>query len=456
MTTAIAIMRKRATVLAEQTRQSLVKGRFVEELYERKISDLENVSFRPLAGFTVIFGKPYAPSTVEQLPIDTFVKFDFVEYMTGFRLTMLCVVQLDEGYLPIGVVEKAVIDATVLKLEELLNTCGYTLDSAAPPGLRAVTNLEISNPRLGQLFKLDRYLGQFYYDPAADVDEDRTKIPAVEFSETDTHVVFKLPTPGIALAHQDYCEHLLYWGRRQVLIPTRDLGVLANLRDKRLWAINPNLASVKNTSRVTDLGTTMLSDVTRGTWNEIHGTKWFVDAFDFQTVYSAMLYENAYEQPALDISYRDGYLVLEYPKDWLSVELRTKAELRIDNPEAWLLVTNHGIDKDQKAIGKYDAKNGKFQLDCEIKTEGRHFNLKDLEALRIEQARHRLLDFGQEKDIVEPEATVVGDGNGVDANAIGSATLGGLENIPFEVKQSNSFFSRLTRAWHAFQGIDKK
>ena len=452
MSTAIARMRQQASISAKKTRQSILKDRLTEEVYQQTIAELEGQSFQPLAGITVTFGKPYATSSLQGEPDNAFVRFDYVEYTTGFRLTMIAVVELDKDYLPIGVERKALYDATYLKLEEILNSCGYTVDSEPSPGLRGVTNLKTGNDHLSIVFELDKYLHQFYFDARLDLTE-RLPMPSVQFEETDTHVIFRLPSTGVLLSHSQYSpfSHEVA-GLPMALLPVSELGVLATLKGQRVWKAGDERLARGDSHEVTPVTQDEIPDVYTGKWDDIYSRRDFDGAYDFLETESEIVYDLPYSR-ALDVRWENGCLVLEYPKNWLEVEINERATLTIANPSRWVKVVARRVEDRRTCVKKKENTNNSiYRASASVKDSGYSINLKELVALR-DALQLEVLEVKPEPT-VEPIALEVKPEPTVEPIAV--------EPVYFEADASklvtpvDSFLTRVGRAFRAFRSELKK
>lgn len=187
------IMHHRAMKAAANSNYSVLKGRYVEEQFPVKITELLGRSFQPLAGFTVTFSDIIPRSQSRDRRIDDVLRFDYVEYATGYRMAVYLTVELDPGYIPLGVEHKAFEDAVVVQVEAALNTCGYTLDQAPIMGLRSVNDSSSKcSAQFGWLFTVDEYAKELLTTRLGE-----KVVP--EFGETETTFHFSSEVPAFHL-----------------------------------------------------------------------------------------------------------------------------------------------------------------------------------------------------------------------------------------------------------------
>lgn len=392
MKSAISLMHGRAAAVATRTRASLQRGRLVEEFYERKISDLEGESFQPLAGINVTFGKVQATTASQEEAINEVLSLEYVEYTTGFRLTIKAAVTFDPGYFPIGIEAKAFNDALTLKLEEILNTCGYTQESDVP-GLRTVASLSTGNVRLSELIDLDSYLYRFYYDAEQPV---RQAPPSTEFEETDEHLIFRLRSPGIRLNYSGQCNLVkeFYASLRGTaslldqevtyLLPPHQLGYLNTLKGKRVWAPNPECRGAYVPLKVTDLSIDILPGIISGDFDRCYAYKPYSEALDIEPAPSSI--DLPLSKRIFKVEWKEGYLVLTYPKDWIGA---TAHPLSIPlNPADWVQVRSRLVESKLECV---DHRAKLYSAGLKAMTNGIEFNKETLDELGRRLERQQVL-----------------------------------------------------------------
>lgn len=127
--------------------------KYTEQIYSKTLAELEGISFEALAGIRITF-LPIIEGHVTQPEGSSNLIFmaQYVEYLTGRRRTLAAVVDLVDGYVPVGVEQRAFEDAFRHSIEASLNECGYTLEEKAPDGLRKMEKVTLGHKQLQYLF----------------------------------------------------------------------------------------------------------------------------------------------------------------------------------------------------------------------------------------------------------------------------------------------------------------
>ena len=354
---AAASQRQKLLPSLVEARHQVSHGRFVEDHYNKSIAELAGQSFKPLAGFTVTFGRPMAESTVQNTALNEAFFFNYVEYTTGFRLIMHAFVILDEGYYPLGVSWDAFNDAMLLRVEALINECGYTTLMTPPSGLRAVVFSPYKNWRLSSLFDMDKELHAFVFDKLA---------ANVEFEETEEHLVFRIPTQAVMGKAATELggpskDHEPQYVHRSAL------GILVNYVGKTIWA-GPDSTAVQNVF-ITD-------EKAKGLTYPKHIQKLRKECMrlDMHTVAlnitPIQVYPDIHEGVYEDLYVEDDKLVMRHPKDWMGAHHRRDA-IHFDKPEDWFRVSLRPLNQTFEGVSlrseSYSNSFDLFYLDKFIK-----------------------------------------------------------------------------------------
>lgn len=160
--------------------------KYTEQIYSKTLAELEGVSFEALAGIRITF-LPIIEGHVTQPEGSSNLIFmaQYVEYLTGRRRTLAAVVDLVDGYVPIGVEQRAFEDAFRHSIEASLNECGYTLEEDAPDGLRKMEKVTLGHKQLQYLF----------YPLTVLCGIDGIDMEKVEVTVEDNAVVLRTPLP---------------------------------------------------------------------------------------------------------------------------------------------------------------------------------------------------------------------------------------------------------------------
>lgn len=208
-------------------------GSYKEQVYNKQLADLAGVTFEPLAGLKVTFLPTLFPSSTFRAPDNSnlILSANYVEYLTGHQRVLLATIELVGGYVPFNVSAGAFGDALRHSVEHYLNTCGYSMASEVPDGLRQINHVQIGHDRLTKLFDPTRaFRSVFHTPPRGEKENISVSVQDQSIVTTAQAGVLKL-LPGMKgrLAHVDVLQNAALLDEYKVVVIARRIITMISI-----------------------------------------------------------------------------------------------------------------------------------------------------------------------------------------------------------------------------------